>query len=158
MFEIIKSDLAGRIGILHTNHGKIETPAFVPVIHPVKQSIHPMKMRKLGFNLLITNSYITKKNYGDTAIKQGIHKIINFDGVVMTDSGGYQVLEYGDVEVSPSDIADYQIKIGSDITIPLDKPTGFRLPKKKAKSYVEHTLKVSKQTLKLNKSNGPVWV
>lgn len=158
MFEIIKSDLAGRIGILHTNHGKIETPAFVPVIHPVKQSIPPMKMRKLGFNLLITNSYITKKNYGDTAIKQGIHKIINFDGAVMTDSGGYQVLEYGDVDVSPSDIADYQIKIGSDITIPLDKPTGFRLPKKKAKSYVEHTLKVSKQTLKQNKSNGPVWV
>ena len=39
LFEITKSDLAGRIGILHSNHGKIETPAYVPVIHPVKQTI-----------------------------------------------------------------------------------------------------------------------
>jgi len=38
MFEIKYSDLAGRIGILHSNHGKIETPAYVPVIHPVKQT------------------------------------------------------------------------------------------------------------------------
>jgi len=41
LFEIKYSDLAGRIGILHTNHGKIETPAYVPVIHPVKQAISP---------------------------------------------------------------------------------------------------------------------
>jgi len=46
MFEIITSDLAGRIGILHTNHGKVETPAFVPVIHPVKQTISTKKIRR----------------------------------------------------------------------------------------------------------------
>ena len=44
MFEIKKSDLAARIGILHTNHGKVETPAYVPVIHPVKQTISPKKI------------------------------------------------------------------------------------------------------------------
>jgi len=43
MFEIKYSDLAGRIGILHSNHGKIETPAYVPVIHPVKQTIPTKK-------------------------------------------------------------------------------------------------------------------
>jgi 7-cyano-7-deazaguanine tRNA-ribosyltransferase len=157
LFEIIKSDLAGRIGILHTNHGKIETPAYVPVIHPVKQTIPANKIHDLGFDLVITNSYITKNNYGKNAITRGIHKIIDFDGAVMTDSGGYQVLEYGDVDVSPMDIAKYQIGIGSDIAIPLDKPTGYGLPKKKAKSFVEHTLKVSKQTLSMNKTNGPIW-
>jgi len=157
LFEIIKSDLAGRIGILHTNHGKIETPAYVPVIHSVKQTIPANKIHKLGFNLVITNSYITKNNYGDKGITKGIHKIIDFDGAVMTDSGGYQVLEYGDVDVSPMDIAKYQIGIGSDIAIPLDKPTGFGLPKKIAKSFVEQTLKVSKQTLNLSQTNGPIW-
>jgi len=45
LFEIIKADLAGRIGILHTNHGKIETPTFIPVIHPVKQTIPTKKNR-----------------------------------------------------------------------------------------------------------------
>jgi len=51
MFEIKKSDLAGRIGILHSNHGKIETPAYVPVIHPVKQIIPTKKIRRLELNM-----------------------------------------------------------------------------------------------------------
>jgi len=59
LFEIIKSDLAGRIGILHTNHGKVETPAFVPVIHPVKQQIPTKKFRELGFDLVITNAGVS---------------------------------------------------------------------------------------------------
>lgn len=158
MFEITKGDLAGRIGILHTNHGKIETPAFVPVIHPVKQTIPTKKIGDLGFNLVITNAYITLNHYGTEAAKRGIHKIIDFDGAVMTDSGGYQVLEYGDVDVSPDDMWEYENKIGSDIAIPLDKPTGYGLPKKKAKSFVEHTLKVSKQVLKKQNNPGAIWV
>lgn len=158
MFEIIKADLAGRIGILHTNHGKIETPAFVPVIHPVKQTIPTKKISELGFDLVITNAYITLNNYGDEAAKQGIHKIIDFNGAVMTDSGGYQVLEYGEVDVSPEKMWEYENKIGSDIAIPLDKPTGYGLPKKKAKSFVEHTLKISKQVLKKKNNPGAIWV
>ncbi len=158
MFEIIKSDLAGRIGILHTKHGKIETPAFVPVIHPVNQTIPTKKIREIGFDLVITNAYITKNRYGNDAVKRGIHNIINFDGAVMTDSGGYQVLEYGDVDVSPVDIAKYENDIRTDIAIPLDKPTGYGLPKNKAKSFVDHTLKVSKQTLKNQTKDGPLWV
>ncbi len=75
LFEISKTDLAGRIGTLHTNHGKIETPAFVPVIHPVKQTIPSKKIREIGFDLVITNAYITRNSYGDDAIEKGIHKI-----------------------------------------------------------------------------------
>jgi len=158
LFEITKCDLAGRIGILHTTHGKIETPAFVPVIHPVNQTIPTKKIREMGFDLVITNAYITRNRYGDDAIKQGIHKIIDFDGAVMTDSGGYQVLEYGDVDVSPVDMAKYENDIRTDFAIPLDKPTGYGLPKNKAKSFVEHTLKVSKQTLKTQTKDGPIWI
>lgn len=158
MFEIIKSDLAGRIGILHTNHGKVETPAYVPVIHPVNQSIPLKKFKELGFDLVITNAYIAKNHYGQDAIKRGIHDIIGFDSSVMTDSGGYQVLEYGGVKVSAPEMAEFETKIKTDIAIPLDKPTGFGLPKAKAKSYVEHTLKISKQTLKHSSKNGQIWV
>src|SRR5690349_1345478 len=147
MFEIKKSDLAARIGILHTNHGKIETPAYVPVIHPVKQTIPPKKIREMGFDLVITNAYITMNNYGDEAARRGIHNIINYDGAIMTDSGGYQVLEYGKVDVDPKDMALFEQKIRTDFAIPLDRPTGYGLSKKRAKSYVDHTLKVSKETL-----------
>ncbi len=88
MFEILKSDLAGRIGVIHTNHGKIETPAYVPVIHPVKQTIPSKKIKEMGFDLVITNAYITRNNYGNEAEKKGIHKIIDGDGAIMTDLGG----------------------------------------------------------------------
>jgi len=87
LFEISKTDLSGRIGTLYKNHGKIETPAYVPVIHPVKQTIPSKKIREIGFDLVITNAYITKNGYGDDAVKKGIHKIIDFDGGIMTDSG-----------------------------------------------------------------------
>ena len=158
MFEIKYSDLGGRIGILHTNHGKIETPSFVPVIHPVRQSIPTKKFRDIGFDLVITNAYITMKRYGAKARKSGIHKIINYDGCVMTDSGGYQVLEYGEVDVKPSDMANFEIDIMTDFAIPLDKPTGFGMTKKKAGEYVDHTLKVCKKTLKQKKNNGQIWI
>ena len=158
MFEIKYSDLAGRIGIIHSNHGKIETPAFVPVIHPVRQSIPAKKLRDMGFDLVITNAYITMKRHGDTARKKGIHKIINYDGCVMTDSGGYQVLEYGEVDVKPRDMANFEIDIMTDFAIPLDKPTGFGLTKKQATEYVDHTLSVCKKTLKQRKNNGQIWL
>ena len=158
MFEIKKSDLAGRIGILHTNHGKVETPAYVPVIHPVKQKIPAKKLREMGFDLVITNAYITLKRYGDEAIKQGIHKIIDYDGAIMTDSGGYQVLEYGDIDVDYKKIAAFEKGIGTDIAIPLDRPTGLGLSKKKAIEYVQHTLRVSKETLDTRDNNGQIWV
>ena len=158
MFEILKSDLAGRIGIIHTNHGKIETPAYVPVIHPVKQTIPAKKIKEMGFDLVITNAYITRNNYGDEAVKKGIHKIIDFDGAIMTDSGGYQVLEYGDVKVLPPEMAEFERKILTDFAIPLDKPTGYGLAWKRAESYVNHTLKVSKKTLEDSESNGQIWI
>ena len=158
MFEIKYSDLAGRIGIIHSNHGKIETPAFVPVIHPVRQSISAKKIHDMGFDLVITNAYITMKRHGDVARKKGIHKIINHDGAVMTDSGGYQVLEYGDVDVKPSEMAEFETDIMTDFAIPLDQPTGFGMTKKKAAEYVDNTLKVCKKTLKQRKDNGQIWV
>jgi 7-cyano-7-deazaguanine tRNA-ribosyltransferase len=158
LFEISKTDLAGRIGSIQTNHGKIETPAYVPVIHPVKQTIPSKKIKEIGFDLVITNAYITRNAYGDEAIKKGIHNIIDFDRAIMTDSGGYQVLEYGDVEVSPPEMANFEKGILTDFAIPLDKPTGFGMPIKKAEAYVKHTLQVSKKTLEDSEDNGQIWI
>ena len=158
MFEIKKSDLAGRIGILHTNHGKVETPAYVPVIHPVRQTIPAKKIREMGFDLVITNAYITLKQHGTDATTNGIHRIIGYDGAVMTDSGGYQVLEYGDIDTDYKKMAEFERGIGTDIAIPLDRPTGFGLPKRKAIEYVNHTLKVSRETLEGAEDNGQIWI
>jgi 7-cyano-7-deazaguanine tRNA-ribosyltransferase len=156
LFEVKQTDLAARIGILSTKHGNIGTPAFVPVVHPVRQTISPAELKKIGFDLVITNAYITKKKYGEEA--SSIHKIINFDGVVMTDSGGYQVLEYGDIDANPKEIALFEEKIGSDIAIPLDKPTGFKLDRATAESYVNQTLRAAEETISIMDSNKTIWV
>ena len=133
MFEVRHSDLAGRIGRLQTLHGTVETPAFVPVVHPVRQTVSTQFLKKMGFDLVITNAYITLRHYGEEARRRGIHDIINYDGAVMTDSGGYQVLEYGSVEVEPAMMARFENDIKSDIPIPLDRPTGYGLNYEKAK-------------------------
>ena len=158
MFEIRHSDLAGRIGKLETPHGVVETPAFVPVVHPVRQTVSTQFLKKMGFDLVITNAYITLRHYGDEARKRGIHEIIGFDGAVMTDSGGYQVLEYGSVEVEPSAMAQFEKDIRSDIPIPLDKPTGYGLEYEKAKEYVDITLANCKETLKVVGETDAIWV
>jgi 7-cyano-7-deazaguanine tRNA-ribosyltransferase len=146
-FEVRYTDLAGRIGKLKTPHGNLETPAFIPVIHPIRQTISPHFLKSLGFNAVITNAYITLRHYGDEARKRGIHDIIKYDGVIMTDSGGYQVLEYGSIDVEPTVMAIFENDIRSDIPVPLDKPTGYGLKYEKAKDYVEQTLKNARETL-----------
>ena len=141
------TDLAGRIGKLKTPHGNLETPAFIPVIHPIRQTITPNFLKSLGFNAVITNAYITLKHYGDEARKRGIHDIIKYDGVIMTDSGGYQVLEYDSIDVEPTVMAIFENDIRSDIPVPLDKPTGYGLKYEKARDNVEQTLKNARETL-----------
>ncbi len=160
-FEVRYSDLAGRIGKIKTPSGTIETPAFIPVVHPVSQSVDVEFLKKLGFEAVITNAYITLKQYGDIAREKGIHEIINFDGPVMTDSGGYQVLEYGTIDLEPSFIAQFEKDIESDICVPLDKPTGYGLSYEVAERYVDETIRNSKETLDLIKSNNntnSIWV
>lgn len=146
-FEVKHSDLAGRIGKLETAHGILETPAFIPVVHPVRQTISPQFLKNLGFNGLITNAYTTLKYYGDDARTKGIHEILNYDGVIMTDSGGYQILEYGAIDAEPRVISQFERDIGSDISVPLDKPTGYGLNYEKAKDYVKETLANAKDIL-----------
>ncbi|MFQ5970532.1 MAG: tRNA guanosine(15) transglycosylase TgtA [Nitrososphaerales archaeon] len=149
------TDLAGRIGKLKTNHGYVETPAFAPVVHPVRQSVSLDSIKAMGFDLVITNAYITKKQYGEQVTS--IHDIIKFDGIVMTDSGGYQVLEYGDIDVSPKEMAIFEEKIGSDIAIPLDKPTGLKLERGVAESYVSQTLKAAEETINAIDNKKTIW-
>ena len=159
VFEVMRCDLYGRTGLLHTAHGTVRTPAFVPVIHPVKQSIPAAKVASVGFDMVITNAYIAMKRHGDEAAKRGIHHVIGYDGPVMTDSGGYQVLEYGDVGIDPEAMATYEEAIGTDVAVPLDRPTGMGLPHDKAKKSVTHTLKVSRQTISRadRRTGGRIW-
>ena len=157
MFEIKATDLAGRIGRLKTKSGILETPALLPVIHPSRQTLSSKKIRELGFQAVITNAYLAKKNCEKTARNEGIHKTIDFDGIIMTDSGGYQVLEYGDVNASPESMVIFQEEIGSDIAVVLDKPTGAQVSRKYAEDTVKETLDAAELTLKIKSKSDIMW-
>jgi len=158
MFEVKATDLAGRVGRVKTKSGVFETPALLPVVHPIRQTVHPSTLRRMGFEAVMANAYLTLKYYRSEAEARGIHSVVGFDGVVMTDSGGYQILEYGDIDVSPEYMALYEERIGSDIAVVLDRPTGFHASRSYAEETVRETLRAAEATLKVRTRSDILWV
>jgi len=138
-FEVKETDLMGRVGVLKVGGKSIETPCLVPVIHPVLRDIPLEKYTEMGFGALMTNSLITYRRRKEEAIEKGLHRMLGYDGIIMTDSGGYQVLQYGAVDITPSVIGKFQSDIGSNLAVTLDRPTGYSL----SRDYAEETMKVS---------------
>ncbi len=157
MFEVREVDLAGRTGRLYTQHGVVETPAFFPVIDVYRQEVSLEDIRKSGFNQIITNAYLLYKRYGEKLVEEGLHNFLGWDGAIMTDSGAYQILQYGHVDVSQEDIIRYQASIGSDISVILDIPTGDT-DRRTAERSVEITLTRAREALRLIEGTSNLWV
>ncbi|MCX8150606.1 MAG: tRNA guanosine(15) transglycosylase TgtA [Candidatus Bathyarchaeota archaeon] len=158
-FEVKEKDLLARIGKLKTKTATIETPLLFPVINP---SIQPIPTRRLkehfGFEAIITNAYILYKRYKNQPIDQTLHKFLDFNGAIMTDSGAYQILVYGNVAINQAQIVNYQEQISSDIATILDIPTGWHVKKERAKQTVAETIKRAKVFFKQKTRNDILWV
>lgn len=115
--ELKARDGLARICEFSTPHGKIETPTVMPVINPNLNSIDMNEMKKIGVQAVITNSYIIRRSPSlrERALKEGLHRMIDFDGPIMTDSGTFQSYVYGDFEYDNISQVDFQNRIGSDI-------------------------------------------
>jgi 7-cyano-7-deazaguanine tRNA-ribosyltransferase len=158
-FETREKALLGRVGRLRTKSGTIETPLLFPVVNPTVQLVSPRKIREeFGFEALITNAYILKKHAQNQPAPNGLHDFLDFKGIVMTDSGAYQILVYGDVEVTPKEIVEYQETIGPDIATILDIPTGWKVTKNDASKTVNETLKRARDFFKQRTRDDIVWV
>ncbi|PNX46626.1 MAG: hypothetical protein BV457_07360 [Thermoplasmata archaeon M9B1D] len=151
-FEIKDRDAAGRICNFSTKHGKVTSPNLMPVINPNKMIITPKDMKKLfGTEIVITNSYIIKKDekLKEIAIKKGVHSLINYDGPIMTDSGTFQTYIYGDIDIDPIEIIEFQRDIGSDIGTILDVFGKPNQTKKEAEKGINETLKRAKKSAEI---------
>lgn len=158
-FEIKDKDLLGRIGKLKTKSATVETPLLFPVINPRIQPIPPKRLKEtFGCEAIITNSYILKKRYKETPVELGLHKFLDYNGAIMTDSGAYQILVYGEVEVSQKEIVAYQEGIGSDIATILDIPTGWKVTKEQAEVTVAETLRRAKSFFDMKTRDDILWV
>ena len=150
MFDIKAKDNMGRVGVLKTKHGDVKTPALMPVIHPRKQTID---VGKYGADIVITNAYLIYKDddLKQKAVDEGLHKLINFDGPVMTDSGSFQLSVYGDVEITNKEVIEFQELIKTDIGTSLDIPTAPYVDRQKAESDLEITLKRAHEAVEYKK-------
>ena len=146
MFEIKAKDGKGRVGVLKTKHGDVKTPALMPVIHPRKQALD---VGKYGADIVITNAYLIYKDeeLKQKAIDEGLHKLINFDGPIMTDSGSFQLSVYGDVEITNKEVIEFQELIKTDIGTSLDIPTAPFVEREKAESDMEITLQRAQEAI-----------
>ncbi|MHA1617588.1 MAG: tRNA guanosine(15) transglycosylase TgtA [Candidatus Njordarchaeales archaeon] len=162
VFEIVAKDGAGRVGKLHTSHGVVETPAFVPVINPHLPVVSLDDLKKLGFDLFITNAYLIYKDekLRELVLRKGIHGAFNWDKAIMTDSGAFQLMVYGDVEVSNLEIIDFQSKIGVDIGVILDIPI-YKGSIDYRKRFIDETIRRAKEAYEagyVTEDSKTIWV
>jgi 7-cyano-7-deazaguanine tRNA-ribosyltransferase len=126
-FEIRSQDAAGRIGELAVPRTgtTVETPALLPVVNPHYRTIDPGRFGEFGVEMLITNAYIISQDeeLRERARAEGLRELVGFSGPIMTDSGSFQLAEYGDISVSTAEILGFQREIGSDVATPVDIPT-----------------------------------
>ncbi len=149
MFEIIDRDGLARIGKFSVGKKSVETPALMPVINPNIIVISPREIyEKFRTHALITNSYIIYRDLDlkEKALKDGLHKLLDFPGIIMTDSGTFQDHVYGDINIDFLEIAKFQKDIGSDIITILDIFTEPEFDRERVENAIEETYKRAKLT------------
>jgi 7-cyano-7-deazaguanine tRNA-ribosyltransferase len=162
-FEILQRDGSAKIGRLHTKHGMLNTPMLLPVVNPNIRTIEPREMwDKYRVEGLITNSYVMWKHddLSKFALENGVHELINFPGVIVTDSGTFQSYVYGDVEVGVKEIVEFQRDIGVDIGTMLDVFGRPDMSREELTSVVEVTAERAPISLEIAGKdlllNGPI--
>src|SRR3989442_1224583 len=143
-FELLTKDpkTRARRGRLHTAHGVIETPIFMPVgTQATVKSMMPDQLRQLNVEILLCNSYhlFLRPGHETIARLDGLHRFMGWDGPILTDSGGYQVFSLSTLRdisedgvrfqshldgstrfLSPEIAVDIQVALGSDVMMILD--------------------------------------
>jgi 7-cyano-7-deazaguanine tRNA-ribosyltransferase len=141
-FELLEKDIAGRLGRLRVGEKTVHTPALFPVVNPHLPLISPGEIRAMGAEAIITNAYIFARSerFREPAVEEGLHALLGFDGVVMTDSGAFQQSVYGDLAITNREILAFQRSIGSEILVPLDIATPPQAGRRTAESDLSVTL------------------
>ena len=142
-FELVATEGLARAGVLHTAHGDVPTPAFMPVGTKASvKSVDPDELRALGTTILLGNAYHLHFRPGEDLIADlgGLHSFMSWDGPILTDSGGFQVFSLRDTLIAADDdgvtfrsvydgtperftpelAAHIQEQLGSDIAMCLD--------------------------------------
>ncbi|MBO5344662.1 MAG: tRNA-guanine transglycosylase, partial [Clostridia bacterium] len=98
--KLKSSNTYGRIGVLHTPHGDIETPVFMPVgTRATVKAVEPRELEEIQAQIILSNTYHCYLRPGPELVAKagGLHKFMNWDRAILTDSGGFQVFSLSDL-------------------------------------------------------------
>ncbi len=162
-FELIKNDIKtkARRGRVHTPHGTIETPVFMPVgTAATVKAMRPEEIKEMGAQIILSNTYHLYLRPGHELIKAagGLHKFMNWDRALLTDSGGFQVFSLGDMRkiteegaefrshidgskhmLTPEKVMTIQNALGSDIMMAFDECAPYPADYQYVKNSLERT-------------------
>ncbi|MEJ2251983.1 MAG: tRNA guanosine(15) transglycosylase TgtA [Candidatus Lokiarchaeota archaeon] len=161
-YEILDVDALGRIGFFEIRKTRIVTPTLIPVIHPFDNIIKPSFIKRIGFDLIFTNSYIIYQNKvkRNEVIEKGLHDYLNFNGLIATDSGAFQMYMYqnNDFNLDPQSIETFQEKIKSDFPVILDLPVQLDDDYNTAKTKIHKTVERSKENIRRRTQDTCHWI
>lgn len=142
-FEVLATDGNARAAKLQTAHGEIETPVFMPVgTKATVKAMLPEELKDMGAQIILGNTYHLNLRPGEELIKKmgGLHKFMNWDKPILTDSGGFQVfslsklnklseegvefrshIDGSKIFISPEKSMQIQMDLGSDIIMAFDE-------------------------------------
>ncbi|MEO0266185.1 MAG: tRNA guanosine(34) transglycosylase Tgt [candidate division WOR-3 bacterium] len=162
-YELIKKEkhTEARLGILHTPHGDVELPNFMPVAtQGTVKTMSPRDLEEIGVQIIVSNTYHLHLRPGEDLIHEagGLHRFMGFKGAILTDSGGFQIYSLADlrslkedkvvfkshvdgatITFTPEKVVEIQSKLGSDIAMILDWPTPYPSTLKEAKAHMDLT-------------------
>ncbi|WP_394694286.1 tRNA guanosine(34) transglycosylase Tgt [Hyphobacterium sp.] len=163
-FEIHATDGKARTGVLKTPRGDIRTPAFMPVgTAATVKALYPEQVRQAGADIILGNTYHLMLRPGAERVKRlgGLHEFMNWDGPILTDSGGFQVWSLAGLRKLTEEGVEFQSHIdgskhqltperaieiqadllGADISMQLDECTNFPCTKDEARASMEMSLR-----------------
>ena len=162
-FNINATDGRARTGVINTPKGDIRTPAFMPVgTAATVKAMMPENVKVTGADILLGNTYHLMLRPGAERVHNlgGLHKFMNWQGPILTDSGGYQVMSLTDLRklteegvkfkshidgslhnLTPEYSMEIQRLLGSDIVMSFDECTPFPATEKQAKSSMDLSMR-----------------
>ena len=168
-YELLHIDKStgARRGIVHTQHGDIQTPVFMPVgTQATVKSMTPEELKEIGAQIILSNTYHLYLRPGHEIVKQagGLHKFMNWNRPILTDCGGFQVFSLSDLRTisedgvefrshldgskhffSPEKVMEIEEALGADIIMSFDECVKYPETYEYTKNSMERTTRWAKR-------------
>lgn len=162
-FELqhIDKHTGARAGVFHTPHGDIETPVYMPVgTQATVKGVYPRDLKEVGSQIILSNTYHLYLRPGDELVKKagGLHKFMNWDKPILTDSGGFQVFSLTKLNkikdegvyfnshidgskhlFTPEKVISIEENLGADIIMQFDQCSEYGYTHAQAETAMERT-------------------